>query len=78
MRLKNVSNKAHVLHLHNMEILFSYEVPVAAFIYKTGDYVVSATHYSRTTTKHVDDFILNCEHQIVEQDVLDNVYWRFA
>ena len=76
MKLKNVSNSAHVLELHNMQILFSYQTPVAAFINKTGEYVVTDTDYSRTTTKHISSFIQDCEHRIVSQDFINNVYWK--
>lgn len=38
------------------EVLVSYQTPVAAFIPGRG-YVASATKWSRTTSRHVNDFM---------------------
>lgn len=37
-------------------VLFSYETPVAAFVPGQG-YLVSSVHYSRTTSKHIGQWI---------------------
>ena len=56
MKLIKQANSAHVLDLDDIQILFSYETPVAVWI--TGShFLVTEIDYSRTTNKHINQFI---------------------
>lgn len=55
--IKRLGANSTVLRLSNGgEILFSYETPVAAFIPGRG-YVKTDKYYSRTTSKHITEWV---------------------
>lgn len=56
-----------------LEILFSYQTPVAAFIPGMG-YVKSSKKYSRTTSKHVSQWA--SYNQEISQEKLDSMVQR--
>ncbi len=69
MNIKQIGNNQTELHLNNgTVILFSYQTPVAA---STADgWLRTAQHYSRTTTKHINQW-LRGNARIVPRSELD-------
>lgn len=91
LRIKSIGSNQTELHLNNGTIvLFSYETPVAAKVSVTEDgilipntdsdymeYIKTKTKYSRTTSKHLTQWL---NHHFmprygreVDQSVLDNL-----
>lgn len=58
MKLIKQANSAHVLDIDDVQILFSYETPVAVWIVGSH-FLVTETDYSRTTTGHIKQFVLD-------------------
>lgn len=58
MRLTSVSSKNAVALslLNGVQIMFSYETPVAAFVPGRG-YLTTNVKYSRTTSKHINSYV---------------------
>lgn len=57
MKLKQLgANRTELTMQDGAIVLFSYETPVAAFVPGQG-YIVSAVHYSVTTSKHIGQWI---------------------
>lgn len=56
LRLKNIKKNSHLLVLDSQnEILFSYDMPVAALY--DGTAVVTDKHYSTTTSRHINEWL---------------------
>ena len=53
--MKSTANTATVQFTDGREVLLSYGVPVAAFVPGLG-YVKTERFYSRTTSRHVNDY----------------------
>ena len=53
-------------------ILFSYKTPVAAQL-ASGGFVRTSEHYSRTTSKHITQWLEGRKAESVDQSVLDNI-----
>lgn len=72
MNLRNIGSHQNVLELNDGTIvLFSYNTPVAAFIPGRG-YVKTHTHYSKTTSKHINAWCGRYAGE-VDQTELDNL-----
>lgn len=74
MRLTPIAKNQTVLALNDCEILFSYETPVAAFFYDTRNAIRTNEKFSRTTSKHVNQWarIISCAKvREVNQDYLN-------
>lgn len=57
MKVKNIGSNQSLVQLNNgVEVLVSYETPVACFIPGKG-YFQSETKYSKTTSKHINTWI---------------------
>ena len=54
------------------EILFSYETPVAGYSNKLG-WIKTEEYYSKTTTRHINQYLGNLNHTIVSQSVIDDL-----
>lgn len=72
MRLQQFGPNQTILHVRNAEIFFSYETPVAAFIPGRG-YVRTDSYYSRTTSKHIDQYLRFRTAETVPQSFLDSL-----
>ena len=57
---------------NGVQVLFSYETPVAARLGRHGN-VKTKTKWSRTTSKHINLWLEGEEVREVEQDVLDSM-----
>lgn len=75
MRLFEQGSNIRLLKLEDgTEVLFSYGIPVAAFIPSTG-YIKTDEHYSPTTSRHVNGYVgTTCK--VVAQKVLDDLLCR--
>ena len=60
------------LHTGKMDILFSYETPVAAWIPNRG-YIRTQKKFSVTTTKHINQWLQGAEAQEVPQSQLEEL-----
>ena len=72
MQIKPIGSNKTELHLDSGAIiLFSYQTPVAAF---TGNnYVRTATKYSDTTSKHINQWLDGVKAETVPQETLDGM-----
>ncbi len=71
MKIRQVGSNKTELHLSDgTVILFSYETPVAALIPGKG-YVRTSTHYSRTTSKHIGQWLDGITAATVDQSALN-------
>jgi len=55
-----------------IEIFISYDTPVAARL-KNGDCIRTNKNWSRTTQKHITQYLSGLKAKKVEQSVLDNL-----
>jgi len=71
MKLHHVgSNQTVVILTNGNQVFFSYETPVAAYVHGKG-YVRTTTNYSRTTSKHITQWLHGVKADSVEQEVID-------
>ena len=73
MKLKSLgANKTLLSFPNGSQIFISYETPVAARL-QSGSYVRTSYNHSRTTQKHITQWLGKIEAQNVEQSFLDNL-----
>jgi len=74
MKLQSIAHNRTLLIFNNgiTEILFSYETPVAGYSNKLG-YVKTDQWYSSTTTRHINKYLGDLKHSVVEQSVIDDL-----
>ena len=73
MKLKSLGANKTLLSLPNgSQVFISYETPVAARL-ESGSYVRTKYNHSRTTQKHITQWLGKIEAQKVEQSFLDNL-----
>lgn len=72
MKIEKLGNSETVLYKENATILFSYNTPVAAFIFGKG-YVRTTTFHSVTTSKHINKWLGNNEAEKVDQETLNKL-----
>lgn len=73
MKLQKLGSNTTVLKFNGHEVLFSYETPVAAYVYDLGRYVRTNEHYSKTTTKHINKWLENVKAWPVSQEFLNDL-----
>jgi len=78
MELKPIKSNCTELKLNDYVVLFSYETPVAYYDRKTDKYYKTSTKWSRTTSKHINEWLkdralLNQEAIEVSQEVLNGL-----
>lgn len=72
MKLNVIANNQTELHLNNGTIVFfSYNTPVAAKL-DHGTYVTKEV-YSRTTTRHINKWLMNEAYSTVNQETIDGL-----
>jgi len=80
MKLRQVGNNQTVLSIpatelcHAMDILFSYETPVALRDHTFGKYYVSTTKFSATTTRHKNAFVGDNDYVTIPQETFDLLF----
>ena len=74
MELKSLAANRTLLIFNRgiTEILFSYEKPVAGYSHKLG-WIKTEEYYSKTTTRHINQYLGNLNHTIVSQSVIDDL-----
>jgi len=72
MKIKKLGASKTLLQFPDKEIFISYETPVAARL-KNGDYIRTSTNWSRTTQKHITQWLSGLTAKSVDQSVLDNL-----
>ena len=73
MKLKRTGyNQTVVSHNNGVEVFFSYDTPVAG---RSANYEYFRTeeYYSRTTTRHVNNYLAGMLHKIVSQEFIDTL-----
>ena len=72
MKLRQIASNMTELTVNGNEILFSYETPVAAFVFSRG-YVRTAKHYSPTTTRHINKWLNGFAAEEVPQEFINEL-----
>ena len=72
MKIKKLGSNKMTLSFPDKEILVSYETPVAAR-FKNGDCIRTSKNWSRTTQKHITQYLSGLNAKSVDQSVLDNL-----
>jgi len=73
MKIKQLgSNQVEVVIPGKARVLFSYNTPVAAFIEGRG-WVKTNRFYSKTTSKHINEYLQGLEYETVDQAELDEL-----
>ena len=72
MKLRNLgSNKTEIRFENGGVVFFSYNTPVAAQL-PSGTFIKTSTKWSRTTSKHINQWLGRARAEEVDQKVLDN------
>ena len=73
MKLTPIAANQTQLNLNDgTEIFFSYKTPVAAKL-PNYDYIRTATKWSTTTTRHINQWLEGVTAEVVDQSILDNL-----
>ena len=73
MKLKQLgANKTLLILKNGVQVFLSYETPVAARL-KNGDCIRTSKNWSRTTQKHITQYLSGLNAKSVDQSVLDNL-----
>ena len=73
MKLTPIAANRTQLNLNDgTEIFWSYETPVAAKL-PNYDYIRTATKWSTTTTKHINQWLEGVHAKTVDQEILNNL-----
>ena len=75
MRLKKLSGNSTLLQygdLSKTEVLFSYETPVAIRWVGSGAVFVTEEKFSRTTSKHINQYLGDLEFKNVPQSWIED------
>jgi hypothetical protein len=71
MKLHQIaSNQTQLTLASGTQILFSYQTPVAAYIHGHG-YVRTEQYYSKTTSKHITQWLHGAKAILVPQEKID-------
>lgn len=73
MNIKPIGSDQTELHLQDYVILFSYETPVAYLHRGSGKYYRTSKKWSRTTSKHINQWLGGVSAEEVGQDNLDQL-----
>jgi hypothetical protein len=71
LKLKTLGNNVSVLETGEYDILFSYETPVAYTYVGERGVMVTATKYSKTTSKHINQWVAGRTTKTVPQTEID-------
>jgi hypothetical protein len=72
MQLKRTGNSTTELRVNSATILFSYNTPVAVELNNDSKILVTSQKYSKTTSKHINEWIQGRSFELVEQSVIDS------
>lgn len=71
IRIKQIASNMTVLYRDGIEVLFSYQTPVAVFDEKNGQYFRTETKYSQTTSRHINKWLGSVKAETVPQFVIE-------
>ena len=72
MKLERLGNSKSLLTLASgSEIFYSYDTPVAAQV--SGEFYKTNEYYSRTTSKHITQYLNGREAEEVEQSFINQI-----
>lgn len=73
MKVKRLGNTSLEMEFNNgVQVLVSYNTPVAAFVPSRG-YIRTSTKWSVTTSKHINKWLEGVNAQEVDQSELDGL-----
>lgn len=72
LELHPIASNMNELIIDGANILFSYNTPVAAHIAGRG-YVKTKTHYSATTSRHINKWLGGVDAEVVDQSEIDGL-----
>jgi cytochrome b len=73
MKIKPIASNQTELHTNSgAVVLFSYQTPVAAQLAE-GGFVRTSTKWSKTTSKHINQWLQGAKAREVDQSVLDGI-----
>lgn len=70
VKLNVLAPNLTLLHMPVGSILFSYETPVAAYVSGRG-YVRTAQKFSKTTTKHINQWLGSVNAEVIPQSEIE-------
>ena len=72
MKLRIVGPNQTEITVGDKVVLFSYETPVAAHVQGRG-YIRTAKHYSQTTSRHINSWLVGANAVVVPQSEIDGL-----
>lgn len=69
------NNQTELLTNHGHRILYSYETPVAGFSPEIG-YFKSTEHYSRTTSKHINQYLKGVNAVLLPPEAIEELFTK--
>lgn len=72
MKINVIGANQTLVHLPVGTILFSYETPVAAYVSGRG-YVRTAEKFSKTTSKHINQWLGGANAEVVPQIMIEDL-----
>lgn len=72
MKLRQIGSNMTELEFDGVDVLFSYETPVAAYVVGRG-FLRTDQHYSATTTRHINRWLNGVAAEEVPQSVIDSL-----
>lgn len=72
MKINVIGANQTLVHLPVGTILFSYETPVAAYVSGRG-YVRTAEKFSKTTSKHINQWLDGANAEVVPQVMIEDL-----
>lgn len=66
-------NKTELVWPNGIIVFYSYETPVVAYSPAQGEYLKTSTRFSKTTTRHIKEYLNGIEAREVPQSLLDKM-----
>ena len=72
MKLEAIAPNQTAVYLNDATVFFSYNTPVAAFVYGEG-YIKTSTKWSQTTSRHINKWLDGRSAVEKDQSILDSL-----
>lgn len=72
MTLRKLGSNVTLMCWDNKQVLYSYETPVAAWVLGKG-YYRTTQYFSRSTSKHISQWLDGRSAEMVDQSYIDNL-----
>jgi hypothetical protein len=73
MQLTVIGSNQTQIETEDFRVLFSYNTPVACLDRKTGERFKTETKWSRTTSKHINQWFTDANVETKPQEFFDNL-----